>query len=76
MRVMAQCDIGNVSYTIANLTGQINVEWKDTLNILSFEMDFFDQLELGPEHVDIFSTPVYYTLSRIWVKRRAALPDI
>ena len=73
---MAQCDIENVSYTINNLTGRINFEWKNgTLNFLSFEK-YFNQLGLATRQVEISSKQLFYAPSKIWGKRRASLDDV
>ena len=69
-----KCSIVGVSFTHNSLTGRISFEWKHgTLNFLSFDKYFFDQLGLGTEQEEIFSKPLYYAPSKIWGDRRASL---
>ena len=73
-QVILKCSIEGVSYTHNPLTGRISFEWKHgTLNFLSFDKYFFDQLGLGTEQEEIFSKPLYYAPSKIWGDRRASL---
>ena len=74
---MSKCENQGVSFAHNPLRGRISFEWKhDTLNFLSFDKYFFDQLGLGTEKIEIFSQPLYLAPSKIWGDRRASLDNV